>query len=78
MKMRLKYLMLILSVLSFNGCDLFEGENQIVTKEALLIWSGDYAADGCGFSLEFDNKKLHGVEKVNGERWSLSIRKVFV
>ena len=55
--MRFKYWMLILSVFLLNGCDLFEGENQILTKEALLIWSGDYAVDGCGFSLEFDNKK---------------------
>ncbi len=31
-----------------------------------------------GEVIEFDNKKLHGVEKVDSERWSLSIRKVIL
>jgi hypothetical protein len=31
-----------------------------------------------GEVIEFDNKILHGVRKVNNERWSLSIRKVLL
>lgn len=31
-----------------------------------------------GEIIKFDNKKLHGVEKVESERWSLSIRKVIL
>lgn len=31
---------------------------------------------GNGEIIEIDNKKLHGISKVNEERWSLSIRKI--
>ena len=54
--MRAKYLFLVISVFSFNSCDLFtENENQIVSKEAVLVWENP-AVDGCGFFIEFDNK----------------------
>ncbi len=31
-----------------------------------------------GEVIEFNNKKLHGIRKVDSERWSLSIRKVLL
>ena len=56
--MRIKCLFLVISVISIASCDLFtESENQIVTKVAVLFWSGEYAVDGCGFFVEFDNKR---------------------
>ena len=56
--MRIKCLFLVISVISITSCDLFtESENQIVTKVAVLFWSGEYAVDGCGFSVEFDHRK---------------------
>ncbi len=54
--MRAKCLFIVISVFSFNSCDLFtENENQIVSKEAVLVWENP-AVDGCGFFIEFDNK----------------------
>ncbi len=47
--MKAKCLFLVISVITFNSCDLFtENENQIVTKEAVLVWENP-AVDGCGF-----------------------------
>ncbi len=55
--MKAKCLFLVISVISFNSCDLFtENENQIVTKEAVLVWENP-AVDGCGFFIEFNNKR---------------------
>ncbi|NDK56656.1 hypothetical protein [Pontibacter fetidus] len=31
-------------------------ENQAITKEAQLEWSGEYMVDGCGFKLTIDGK----------------------
>ncbi|RPI72012.1 MAG: hypothetical protein EHM47_09075 [Ignavibacteriales bacterium] len=31
-------------------------EEELYTKEALISWTGDYAADGCGFYLTIDAK----------------------
>lgn len=31
-------------------------ENQAITKEAQLEWSGEYMVDGCGFTLTIDGK----------------------
>ncbi len=32
-------------------------DTNVQTKEAILSWEGEYAADGCGFFIEIDNKK---------------------
>ena len=34
-----------------------EAENEPITTEATLLWSGEIAADGCGFDIEIDGKK---------------------
>ncbi|MDX5436587.1 MAG: hypothetical protein LPK03_05295 [Pontibacter sp.] len=34
-----------------------ESENGAITTEATLLWSGEIAADGCGFEIEIDGKK---------------------
>ena len=55
-----------------------------VCNEDLLGNGINFIYDGKKYNLkngeviEFDNKKFHGVEKVNDERWSLSIRKVIL
>ncbi len=55
-----------------------------VCNEDLLGNGSNFIYDGKKYNLkngeiiEFDNKKLHGVEKVSDERWSLSIRKVIL
>ena len=32
-------------------------EDQTITKEAQLVWSGEYMVDGCGFEVVISNKK---------------------
>jgi len=49
-----KYIFLLLLLFAFISCD---EEEQVYTKEAVLKWQGYYAADGCGFFLEIDNKE---------------------
>jgi hypothetical protein len=51
--MAYKFFLLLLAASVFISC---EDEKEIYRKEALLRWQGDYAADGCGFFLEIDNK----------------------
>ena len=43
------------SLIFFQGCK-DEDSGSVVTEEALLIWGGDYAADGCGYTLEMNDK----------------------
>lgn len=43
-----------------------------------FIYSGKKYNLGNGEIIEFDNKKLHGIETVSDERWSISIRKVIL
>jgi len=43
-----------------------------------FIYDGKKYNLGNGEIVEFDSKKIHGVEKVSSERWSISIRKVIV
>ena len=42
----------------FSSCNqkAMNSENQSVTKEAQLEWSGEYMVDGCGFKLTIDGK----------------------
>ena len=34
-----------------------ESENEPITAEATLLWTGEIASDGCGFEIEMDGKK---------------------
>lgn len=49
--------LLFTAILSISCKSTVEPENEIVTKEAIVIWEGDYAVDGCGFSFEIDSEK---------------------
>ena len=51
--MGLKIFILLITASVFISC---EDAQEIYRKEALLRWQGDYAADGCGFFLEIDDK----------------------
>ncbi|MBC5992390.1 hypothetical protein [Pontibacter cellulosilyticus] len=33
-----------------------QDENEAITTNATLLWSGEIAADGCGFEIEIDGK----------------------
>jgi hypothetical protein len=49
-----KYIFLLMPLLIFISCNETE---EVYTKEAILKWQGYYAADGCGFFVEIDNKE---------------------
>ena len=58
----MKYLSLAAAITfmaaSFTSCSQknMTTENNAITKEAQLEWSGEYMVDGCGFKLTIDGK----------------------
>jgi len=50
-----KYVFLFLPLFTPISCN--EAAEEVYTKEAILKWQGYYAADGCGFFVEIDNKE---------------------
>ena len=60
-------------VILINVCD-----EDLFGNGSSFIYDGNKYNLKNGEVIEFDNKKLHGVEKVSDERWSLSIRKVIL
>jgi hypothetical protein len=56
--MKISNYVFVLFILFIYGCQSSsEPTDQTVTKVAMLIWEGDYAVDGCGFFIEFDDKR---------------------
>ncbi|NDK56657.1 hypothetical protein [Pontibacter fetidus] len=53
--MRLKYTLLACCLITFSACD---KEDDVPTEilEGMLVWTGDYRADGCGFILTTENE----------------------
>lgn len=52
----LKTLFFIVILVSFfTACE--EGNDVIVEPNAILIWTGEYDVDGCGFFIEIDSIK---------------------
>lgn len=50
--------MLALALLSFTACqNTSPTENESMKTTATLHWSGEIAADGCGFEVEIDGKR---------------------
>ena len=66
--------------------DIFDNKVVVVNISIDGLFGGDveFNYDGRieilsnGEVIEFDNKVIHGVRRVNSERWSLSIRKVLI
>ena len=66
--------------------DIFDNKVVLVNISIDGLFGGDveFNYDGKieilsnGEVVEFDNKVIHGVRKINSERWSLSIRKVLI
>lgn len=54
----MRYLVMLLVIrFVIIGCSTStENGDKIITKEAVLIWSGAQAVDGCGFFIEIENK----------------------
>ncbi|MFC2086120.1 hypothetical protein ACFLQ9_00205 [Bacteroidota bacterium] len=46
--------MILIFVFLFSTCT--KEENEAMTKEAILSWTGAYEVDGCGFYIKMDNK----------------------
>ena len=53
----LKVLVLIVLVGFLFSCNKNSSNEEYGKKEAILIWTGDYAVDGCGFFLQINNHK---------------------
>ncbi|KAA3610768.1 MAG: hypothetical protein D8M58_21240 [Calditrichaeota bacterium] len=53
--MKLKQYMLLLIFFLAHNCSNSVG-NDVITKEGIVIWEGSYAVDGCGFSIEIEDK----------------------
>ena len=48
----------LLTALALTSCQkTTQSENEGITSEATLLWTGEIAADGCGFEIEMDGKK---------------------
>ncbi|MBJ6118937.1 hypothetical protein JAO76_12080 [Pontibacter sp. BT310] len=49
---------IVLMVVNFSSCSQknMNSENNAITKEAQLEWSGEYMVDGCGFKLTIEGK----------------------
>ncbi len=49
---------LLFTALTFTACqNTSQSETEKLTSEATLLWTGEIAADGCGFEIEMDGKK---------------------
>ncbi len=53
-KISIKYFFLFVIVVNVFSCS---DEEEVYSKQALLIWQGPYAADGCGFFIKIDDKE---------------------
>ncbi|MEJ8800694.1 hypothetical protein [Pontibacter sp. H249] len=48
----------LLAAFTMSACqNTNQPENEGITTTATLLWSGEIAADGCGFEIEIDGKK---------------------
>ncbi|WP_299820272.1 hypothetical protein [uncultured Pontibacter sp.] len=51
-------LVTILAAITMTACqNANESEKEGITTQATLLWTGEIAADGCGFEIEIDGKK---------------------
>ncbi|GHA56451.1 hypothetical protein [Pontibacter akesuensis] len=56
--MKTSIILLALSLCIFAGCQSVEQqENSAQSTTATLHWTGEIAADGCGFEVEIDGKR---------------------
>lgn len=57
MKFKLRYIALVIIAAAFMGSCQMQAGNENETATATLLYTGEVAADGCGFEVVIDGKK---------------------
>jgi hypothetical protein len=58
MKLKVALTSILFAVVTLTACQKSsQSENEGITSDATLLWTGEIAADGCGFEIEMDGKR---------------------
>jgi hypothetical protein len=58
MKLKAAFTSILFVAVTLTACQKSsQTDNEGITTEATLLWTGEIAADGCGFEIEMDGKK---------------------